>query len=192
MNSFPEAHSQTKQSRFPLEALSRTVDAGQGLTLWYYLKIKQADSSWEFLSQLMFVLPLSDSSCGSLTHWHLGSWSCQWLLSCLWAGPSTPCLGCYDGDMKANEAGPSWITHLPPAQIPCGMCVVLGSHTSESKGRVDNCVWKKSKEILSLLLGLKYEGDSTEQKWRQRYFRCKGPAAQGLRWWPGYLSMAGP
>lgn len=52
--------------------------------------------------------------------------------------------------------------------IPCSTRVVLSCHTSESKGRVDNCVWKKSKEIPSLLLGLKDEGDSTKQKWRQR------------------------
>lgn len=59
------------------------------------------------------------------------------------------------------------------------VCSAELSH-GESKGRVDSCAWEKSEKILPLLLDLKDEGHSTNHRWRQRHFRCKDPAAQGL------------
>ena len=63
----------------------------------------------------------------------------------------------------------------PLLTIPCSPCVVLTFHMSESKGRMDNRVWKRSEEILSLLLGQKDEEDPTEQRWRKGISDAKIP-----------------
>lgn len=93
------------------------VDPWQSLTLWYCLKVEQADYNQEFLSQLTLVLPPSEPNLGTLT------------LADIWGhslvsepyhtfGLVLRHSGYCDGDKKQDPV-PSWaqllLTHEPSA-----------------------------------------------------------------------------